>query len=180
MIIIRPPERFETERLVLRLPTLADAEAIFQTFARDPDVTRYTSWRPHTSIAQTLEFLAGCEQAWQGERRFPYCITLKGSEGGIGLFEIRPEGFKAEVGYGIGKAYWGKGYTTEAARKVVDWALAQPLIYRVWAVCDVDNIASSRVMEKAGMQREGILRRGILHPNVSSEPRDCYIYAVVK
>ena len=177
---MKPPEKFETDRLVLRPARLSDAESIFQTFAQDPEVTRYTSWRPHTSIAQTLEFLAGCEQAWQGDRRFPYIITLKGSNSAIGLFEIRLEGFKAEVGYGIGKAYWGKGYTTEAARASIDWGLAQPSIYRVWAVCDVDNIGSRRVMEKAGMLREGILRRGIIHPNISAEPRDCYLYAVVK
>ncbi len=177
---MKPPEKFETDRLVLRPARLSDAESIFQTFAQDPEVTRYTSWRPHTSIAQTLEFLAGCEQAWQGDRRFPYIITLKGSNSAIGLFEIRLEGFTAEVGYGIGRAYWGKGYTTEAARASIDWGLAQPSIYRVWAVCDVDNIGSRRVMEKAGMLREGILRRGIIHPNISAEPRDCYLYAVVK
>jgi hypothetical protein len=53
-------------------------------------------------------------------------------------------------------------------------------IFRVWALCDVDNLASARVMEKVGMQREGILRRWILHPNLSDEPRDVYCYSVVK
>ena len=105
---------------------------------------------------------------------------FKGSDSAIGLFEIRLEDFKAELGYGLGKAFWGKGYTTEAARTVVDWALAQPSIYRVWAVCDVDNIGSRRVMEKIGMQREGILRREIIHPNISAEPRDCYLYSIIK
>jgi [ribosomal protein S5]-alanine N-acetyltransferase len=177
---MKPPERLETDRLLLRPATQADAESIFQTFAQDPEVTRYTTWRPHTSIAQTLEFLAGCEQAWHADRRFPYGITLKGSDSAIGLLEIRLEDFKAELGYGIGKAYWGKGYSTEAARTLIDWALAQPSIYRVWAVCDVDNIGSRRVMEKTGMQREGILRKEIIHPNISTEPRDCYLYSIVK
>jgi [ribosomal protein S5]-alanine N-acetyltransferase len=177
---MKPPERFETDRLVLRPATLADAEDIFQVFAQDPEVTRYTTWRPHISVTQTLEFLAGCEQAWEGGHRFPYGIILKGSDSAIGLFEIRLEDFKAELGYGLGKAFWGKGYTTEAARTVVDWALAQPSIYRVWAVCDVDNIGSRRVMEKIGMQREGILRREIIHPNISAEPRDCYLYSIIK
>jgi ribosomal-protein-alanine N-acetyltransferase len=50
----------------------------------------------------------------------------------------------------------------------------------VWAVCDVDNLASARVLEKAGMGREGRLRRWVLHPNVSAAPRDCWCYAHVK
>ena len=48
---------------------------------------------------------------------------------------------------------------TEVVRAVTDWALAQPEVHRVWAVCDVENLASARVMEKAGMAREGKLRR---------------------
>ena len=68
----------------------------------------------------------------------------------------------------------------DAANAVVEWALAQPEIYRVWAVCDVDNLASARVLEKIGMQCEGLLRRYILHPNISEAPRDCWCYAKVK
>ncbi len=52
--------------------------------------------------------------------------------------------------------------------------------YRVFATCDVGNLASARVMEKAGMLREGLLRRYGFHPGVSDEPRDSYIYAIVK
>jgi len=68
----------------------------------------------------------------------------------------------------------------EAAQAVVEWALAQPSIYRVWAVCDVDNLASARVLEKIGMQREGLLHRHIIHPNISAAPRDCWCFAKVK
>jgi len=50
----------------------------------------------------------------------------------------------------------------------------------VQAFCDVDNLGSARVMENAGMQREGLLRRYVLHPNISDVPRDVYLYAVVK
>jgi RimJ/RimL family protein N-acetyltransferase len=58
--------------------------------------------------------------------------------------------------------------------------LKQQAIFRIWAVCDVDNAASARVMEKAGMQREGVLRRWSVHPNISAEPRDSFCYAIVK
>jgi ribosomal-protein-alanine N-acetyltransferase len=177
---MNPPERLETDRLVLRPPTLADGESVFITYAQDPEVTRYLTWQPHPSITQTLEFLAGCMEAWRGDCRFPYIITLKGADSAIGMIEVRLDGFKAEVGYGMGRAHWGKGYMTEAVRALIAWALGQTEIYRVWAICDVDNIASRRVMEKAGMQQEGILRREIIHPNISTEPRDCYLYAIVK
>ena len=69
---------------------------------------------------------------------------------------------------------------TEAVRAVVSWAISEREVYRVWAVCDVENPASARVMEKAGMQEEGILRRWTMHPNSSDEPRDCYCYAMTK
>lgn len=56
-------------------------------------------------------------------------------------------------------------------------ALRQPAVFRIGAVCDVDNIGSARVMEKAGLVREGVLRRWLVHPNISDEPRDCFSYA---
>jgi len=87
---------------------------------------------------------------------------------------------KVEVGYGLARPYWGKGYMTEVLRTVIDWAFTQPDIFRVQAFCDVDNLGSARVMEKAGMVCEGTLRRYVLHPNISDEPRDVYLYAIVK
>lgn len=60
------------------------------------------------------------------------------------------------------------------------WALAQPDIWRVWGVTDVDNIASVGVMEKAGLVRQGVLRRWTRHPNLSTDPRDCFSYARVR
>jgi RimJ/RimL family protein N-acetyltransferase len=177
---MRPPERIETERLVLRAPALTDAVILFNTYTHDPEVTRYVMWRPHTSVEQTLEFLKGCIAAWEGERRFPYVIILKGTDNPIGMVDFHNTGSTVGIGYVIGRAYWGRGYVPEAVRVIVDWALKQASIYRVCADCDVENTASVRVMEKVGMQREGVLRRYIIHPNISDEPRDCYLYAIVK
>ena len=69
---------------------------------------------------------------------------------------------------------------SEAVRLLVTWAMQQSPIFRVRAVCDTANLASARVLEKAGLEREGILRRWIVHPNISSEPRDCFVYARVR
>jgi RimJ/RimL family protein N-acetyltransferase len=96
------------------------------------------------------------------------------------MIAARVDGHKWELGYVLARGYWGRGYMTEALKALVNWAVQQSEIYRVWAVCDVDNLASARVMEKAGMRREGILRRWSIHPNVSDEPRDSYCYSIVK
>ena len=177
---MKMPEQFETERLVLRKPRMDDARAMFEGWTQDQEVTRYLTWRPHERIEQTQEFVQGCIRAWQGETRFPYVITLKGTGEVIGIIDPRIEGPKVGVGYGAARARWGKGYVTEATRAIIEWAYQQPSIYRVYATTDVENVASRRVMEKAGMQCEGILRRYILHPNISDIPRDSYVYAITK
>jgi RimJ/RimL family protein N-acetyltransferase len=63
---------------------------------------------------------------------------------------------------------------------LLDWTDGEPEIFRAWAFCDVDNPASARVMEKAGMTREGILRRWHVAPNLGPEPRDCIVCARAK
>jgi [ribosomal protein S5]-alanine N-acetyltransferase len=110
----------------------------------------------------------------------PWVLTEPGDERPIGMVELRPSGHRAELGYVLARDWWGRGLMTEAARAVVEWALADPRIFRVWAVTDVDNAASARVLEKIGMQREGLLRRWLIHPNLSPEPRDCWSYGRVR
>lgn len=175
-----PPEEIRTERLLLRRPRPADARAIFEEYASDPQVTRYLSWEPHASVEETATFLEGRIVRWQTGASFAWVLTRAEEDRPIGMIELRPQGHRAEIGYVLGRRYWNRGYMTEAVRAVVEWALRQPHVYRVWAVCDVENLASARVLEKAGMQREGILRRWSVHPNVSPEPRDCLCYAVVR
>ena len=177
---MKVPPRMETERLALRIPVLEDAPALFETYMQDIEVTRYVTWRPHTKIDQTLDFLRSCLEAWQTGKRFPYVVTLKNTDKPFGMVDFHINGSTMGIGYVIGQAYRGNGYVPEAVRAVIDWAFSQPSIYRVNASCDVENTASARVMEKVCMQREGLLRRYMIHPNLSDEPRDCYIYAIVK
>ena len=87
---------------------------------------------------------------------------------------------RIEFGYVLARAWWGQGLMTEALTEIVRWALAQPAIFRISAVCDVDNVGSARVMEKSGLINEGLLRRWLIHPAISNEPRDCYSYALVR
>lgn len=174
------PEQIETPRLLLRKPRMDDAQAVFDGWAQDQEVTRYLTWCPHTCLAQTQEFVQGCLSAWQQKTRCPYMITLKETGEVIGMLDPRVQGHKMEIGYVAARAHWGKGYVPEAARAIVDWAFRQPAIYRVYATTDVENIASQRVLEKVGMQCEGLLRKHIVHPNLSDVPRDSYLYAITK
>lgn len=177
---MKPPEGFETKRLYLRVPRLEDAEAIFNMYAQDNRVTRFVTWKPHESIEETREFLEGCVQAWEDCSSFPWVLVEKELDQLIGMLTVKIEGHRAELGYVLAQAFWGEGYGTEAASLVVDWAIAQPKIFRVWAVCDVENHPSARVLEKTGMRREGTLKRWLYHPNFDRKPRDCYVYAIVK
>lgn len=177
---MKVPETIQTKRLLLRKPHMDDAPAIFETYAQDPEVTRYLVWKPHKIIQETEQFLLACRQLWRTGKDFAYTITLKENDKLIGMCDMHPMSFKIEVGYVLARPYWSKGYMTEALRAVIEWGLSQPDIFRVQAICDVENIASARVMEKAGMTREGLLRRYGLHPNISDEPQDMFMYSVVK
>lgn len=176
----RPPERLYTERLVLRRPRPEDAEAIFEAYAQDPEVVRYLTWRPHRSVEETAAVLERAARDWEAGRAFRYVLARRREDRAIGMVELRPDGHRLELGYVLARRYWNRGYTTEAVQAVVLWALSQPFIHRVWAVVDVDNRASARVLEKVGMRLEGVLRRWSVHPNVGPQPRDCLCYSVVR
>ncbi len=177
---MKPPEIFETSRLILRPPRQSDVEAMMSGYANNVNVTRYLVWQPHSSMRETREFVARCAEGWRTGAEFAWAIALRETNEFIGMAGLRMLGFKADIGYALAEKFWGRGFATEAVKAIVEWALQQPGIYRVWALVDVDNPASARVLEKVGMQREGILRRSSLHPNVSNEPRDSYSYAIVK
>ena len=172
-------ERLETRRLVLRPPTVKDAEAVFTGYAQDPEVSRYTSWSPHRTLADSREFLRMAEEGWARGTVFSWAITRRDDARLLGMTDIRLEGHRGEMGYVLARSAWRQGYGTEAAGAVVGWALAQPALHRVWAVCDVENVASARVLEKAGMTREACLRAWAVMPAFPA-PRDVWCYATVK
>ena len=173
-------DQLTTERLILRAPRETDAPVMFERWTKDPEGTRYLPWRPHTDLAQTDKFVQGCVAAFAEGKRLPFVITLRDDEQPIGMIELRPGGISADFGYVLARSAWGRGYMTEAARAVVEYTLAQPSVWRIWAVCDVDNSASARVLEKAGLVREGTLRRYIIHPAIQPDPRDVRLYARVR
>ena len=177
---VTPPTTFTTARLHLRLPVLDDAPTLFARYTQDPEVARYMVWRPHTSVVEAERFLQRCAAVWADNTGFPFVIERLADGLLLGMIEFRVDDFKAEFGYVLARDAWGAGYMSEALTCLVDWVLAQPTIYRAAAFHDVDNPASGRVMAKAGMAYEGLLRRFSIHPNVSDAPRDCHVYARVR
>ncbi|KQQ81195.1 GNAT family N-acetyltransferase [Aureimonas sp. Leaf324] len=169
------PDTLWTEDLILRPIALGDTGAIFDEYAQDPEVTRYLTWAPHTSVRETEEFITGCI-ASETSRTF----TLLGRRDRQlrGALTIRRD-VPGRIGFGyvLSRRSWNQGLMTEALTEVVAWAMKQRDVWRIGATCDVDNVASARVMEKAGLDREGLLKRWMVHPNIEDTPRDCWMFA---
>jgi ribosomal-protein-alanine N-acetyltransferase len=178
--MLQPHSTWETERLIAKPLTTADAEVCFTQYTRDPVISKYMTWRPHRDIGETTAFLQRCEKAWADGAAFPWSLWRKDDGGFVGSIEARVHPPAVDLGYLLVQRWWRQGLMTEALRPVIAWAFTRPEIHRVWATCDIENEASARVLERVGMQREGILRRWLIHPNVSDIPRDCYCYSVVK
>jgi [ribosomal protein S5]-alanine N-acetyltransferase len=176
------PASFTTVRLILRPVAVADAATAFAEYAADPVATRYLTWIPHDSEQSCAAFFAEHAMRHASGALGAYAITLRNNGRLIGAFDLRSDaaGHRVDFGYILGPAYWRQGYMSEALIHVVGWALQQPTVYRIWAVTDVENVASARTMEKAGLVREGVLRRWLVHPNIGPEPRDCFCYARVR
>jgi len=159
---------------------MADSHAVFEEYAQDPEVTRYMIWSPHHRVETSEYFMRECLARWEAGQEYSWGITLRGELRLAGMISLRPSGHRAELGYVLARRLWGRGVMTEAARTLIALVFQDPSMFRVWATCDVDNVGSARVMEKSGMTREGVLRRWVVHPQVSAEPRDALVYSVVR
>jgi ribosomal-protein-alanine N-acetyltransferase len=174
---ITPPESFSTARLVLRKPRETDAPLIFEAYGQDPEVTRYLLWRPHRSLKDAEEAVGRFLANWRAGSKYCWLIFRRDRGELAGAIAARIDGQGVHLGYLLAQSFRGEGLMSEAVNAVVEWAFSEASIYRVWAVCDVENMSSARLLDRNGFQREGILRKWSLHPNLSSTPRDCYCYA---
>lgn len=178
---LRPPETFETARLRARPPRVADAAEAFAVYASDPVATRYLAWKPYATIEPLEEFLGRRAASWEkDDGHYAYLLFRRDTGALVGSIGMIFEGPKAMFGYVLGQAHWGRGYATEALSSLVDWTSREPRIRRAWAYCATENAASARVMAKAGLPCEGVLRRWQVFPNLGPEPRDCVFHAQVK
>ncbi|MBI5771832.1 MAG: GNAT family N-acetyltransferase [Verrucomicrobia bacterium] len=178
----RPPATFATARLAAHPPRPEDAPAVLAAYAGDPEVTRYLAWKPYVRHEPLAVFFAECAAQWaSGHGHLAWLLRFKGTATPIGScgLTFEPAG-TAMFGYVFARSVWGRGLATETLQFLVDWSLAQPSIHRAWAMCHAEHTASVRVMEKAGLAREALLRRWHVFPNLGPDPRDCIVGAKVK
>jgi RimJ/RimL family protein N-acetyltransferase len=153
-----------TERLVLRPLTLVDAPAV-QRLAGDREIADTTLSVPHPyedGMAETwINTLAPAFE--RGESAVFALTRADGGEllGAIGLAGINRRHSHAELGYWIGKRFWGQGFASEAAAAMVNYAFGELGLHRVYAMCFSRNPASARVMQKAGLTFEGRRRQHV-------------------
>jgi [ribosomal protein S5]-alanine N-acetyltransferase len=167
----------ETERLLLRPPAPEDAEPIFERYASDAEVTRYLGWPRHTSIQDTRAFVGFSLAEWARWGVGPLIIFNRVSGTLVGASGLVMEASaRAATGYVLARDAWGKGYATESLHAMIALA-AEFKVTRLYALCHVDHRASQRVLEKCRFQREGVLPRHSVFPNLSPEPLDVLSYA---
>jgi RimJ/RimL family protein N-acetyltransferase len=152
----------KTARLVLREFVPEDWRAVL-AYQRDPRYLRFydDAWanRADDQVRAFVEMLIGYQQQ-APRRKFQLAITLDGQLiGNCGIRRKDTNDWEADIGYELAPAHWGRGYATEAARAMVRIGFDDLHLHRVSAWCIADNVASARVLEKAGLRLEGRLRQ---------------------
>lgn len=151
----------ETNRLILRQYTLADADAMYRNWASDPEVSKYLTWPVHKNVNVSQTVLTSWIEKYTDPAFYNWAIELKEEKeviGNISVVQLRSEIEAAEIGYCMGRKWWGQEIMPEALCAVTDFLFREVGVNRVAACHDVNNPKSGRVMEKAGMKKEGILR----------------------
>lgn len=145
---------FETERLILRPWKDTDAESLYK-YASDPDVGPAAGWPPHSSIDESRDVIKNVFK-----KRESYAVCLKSDNKAIGAIELKMKGDtdmtqadnECELGYWIGKPFWGQGLIPEASREILRHAFEDLKIQKVWCGYYDGNIKSKRVQEKLGFK----------------------------
>ncbi|MFD1356950.1 GNAT family N-acetyltransferase [Fictibacillus halophilus] len=169
----------ETERLILRAVTKADAEDIL-LYLSDPDVVKHMGLEPFESIEDAHDEIAWYESIVKNGTGIRWGITLKEDGrviGSCGFLNRVPKHFRSEAGFELSKEYWGKGIASEALEAVVRYGFQHLELERVEALIEPANLPSQRLVEKAGFQREGLLRH---YEFTCGKFDDLYIYSLLK
>ena len=177
--IFAPFPTLETERLRLRALRPDDLDDLW-AYSSDPEIDRYTPWERYRTREEAQadlqryldDYSAGNMSVWGVEHRAERRLI------GICNFSYwRPEHRRAEIGYTIARTHWGNGYATEAGRVLIDFGFTRMHLIRVEAICMPDNLASMRVLERLGMQREGLLRS---YEIWRDRPQDLKLYSIIR
>lgn len=177
--VLKDLPTLETDRLILRKMTPDDAEAVF-AYASDSEVSRYVLWETHRSIEDSRAFLDLTTSKYESGGEPDWGIVYKGDHhfvGTCGIVSWEPYHARAELGYALSRDYWGRGLMAEAVRAIISFGFKKMNLNRIEARCIAENVASARVMEKAGMLYEGTLRQREL---VKGEHRDMKVYSILR
>ena len=155
-------QKIETERLILRQFTVDDAQAMYENWASDPEVTKYLTWPMHTSVGVSKAVLEDWAESYGQDNYYQWAIVLKehGSDpiGSISAVHMNDDADVVHIGYCIGQKWWHQGITSEALKAVMDFFFDEVGANRVEARHDPRNPHSGMVMQKCGMKYEGTLR----------------------
>lgn len=169
----------KTGRLILRKYCPDDAYDMFRNWANDQQVCEYMSWNPHETFEQSRQKVDKWINEYQNEDNYHWVIEFDGQAiGDIAVRDFSDAGMWCDVGYCIGRNFWGKGIATEALCAVIDFLFDRVGFNRVGAWHEEGNDASGRVMQKAGMSFEGTAREKDIRRN--GEFCNMKMYAVLK
>lgn len=158
----------ETERLQLIDITQNHAESLFEILSLE-EVTKYYGTDRFTSIEEAKKLIDMFQKNFYEKRSIRWGIILKEHNkfiGTLGLNGLQLKNKKAEIGYEIHPCYWRKGYTTEAITEVLKYSYEVLKLNRIGAVVYLENEASSKLLEKLGFSKEGVLRDYLYQNNL--------------
>ena len=170
----------ETKRLLLRKFMVEDAEAMFQNWASDKEVTKFLTWPAYTSLDTAIHILNEWTASYEKPDFYQWAIVPKNLNepiGSISVVSINEKTQMVEIGYCIGRPWWNRGITSEALSAVINFMFDQVGANRVQAKHDVNNPHSGLVMKKCGMKYEGTLRSADVN---NQGVCDVSIYALLK
>lgn len=160
-IEFKPFPNIETDRLLLREVDFSDIDDLFKVL-KDPDVAEYDYFYPVETKEKALAFIERYKRELEENEEITWGIILKESQKLIGtccLGNFDKGAERAEIGYALAKAQWGKGYATEAAKNILAYGFNSIKLNRIEATITPGNDSSIRVLEKLGFQREGLVRQ---------------------
>ena len=156
----------QTERLILRNPQVADAEAIFRIMS-DPQVLRYFGSAPMTDPEQALRRIASFHADFAAKEGIRWAITSRSDGrflGTCGFWRLVKEHFRAEIGYELAPEWWGQGIMPEAIDAALNFGFQSMGLHSVEAQIAPENIGSRRVLEKLGFVQEAYFRENYYEP----------------
>lgn len=145
-------QELKTKDLILRRYRLEDAAPMYRAWCTDEEVTRYLRWTPHQNLRETENLVSIWVNGYSEDDFYQWAVTLHDGMliGCIGL--VKSEEFPAiyEPGYCYGKAFWGKGYATQALQAVVEFVFTKAQFPKLVCCHAVQNPSSGAVMKKVG------------------------------